>query len=508
MRTLIAAIVAVAAGLSAFHAQAQDAATPEVLSVDHYADDGAAGSLRWAIETSNKAPGRYRIEVLPVGAPPYVIKPLSELPAIKGPIAIVGVAHDRSGEYVAIDGSAYVIGDGEKACPGANPGQFGTNVRTTTAPGLILRDTADVEISGLEIRNFCIGVLINRASGNRLHDNRIVANKGGSGVMLTGDDGQGNPTATTTLHNRIERNEFLDNGDGLELTRGAAFNLVSQNLFRSTPANPEPSQGIEILWGNDNFVTRNHFENYSDGLQINWGARNTIAANTFTGNSVGINLSGNGNTIDGNLITGNGIGIGVRPEARTTYNRITQNSIYGNGLKIDRCFAGGSCDAKLPRVGILFGLPGLEHSEFSGNRGGGVTVDPAKILYICPDHAPGCQSAPNGGITAPLLSGDSSWKKDVLHVAGTFAGQSQQRYRFEIFASPLPKNGAVAEGKVYLGSVDAYADVQGRASFVFEQQLVDPLGNGSRDIALTATVTSVLGASSVFSAPLRLKRGN
>ena len=49
--------------------------------------------------------------------------------------------------------------------------------------------------------------------------------------------------------------EFIDNGDGLELTRGAAFNLVANNLFRSTVANPEPSQGIEVLQGHvDEFV--------------------------------------------------------------------------------------------------------------------------------------------------------------------------------------------------------------------------------------------------------------
>jgi 3-dehydroshikimate dehydratase len=499
------AFVAILAAALGSTASADEAASIETLIVDHYADDGASGSLRWAIETSNQAPGRYRIEIVPVGAPPYVIKPASELPAIKGPVAIVGVAHDRSGEYIAIDGSSYVVGDGEKACPGAIPGQFGTNVRTTTAPGLILRDTDQVEITGLEIRNFCIGILINRASSNRIHDNRIIANKGGSGVMLTGDDGNGNATATTTLHNRIERNDFIDNGDGLELTRGAAFNLVSQNLFRSTSANPEPSQGIEILWGNDNFVTRNHFENYSDGLQINWGARNTIAANTFTGNAVGINVSGNGNTIDGNLITGNGIGIGVRPEAKTTYNRITQNAIYGNGLQIDRCFAGGTCDSAMPRVGILFGLPGLEHMAFTGDRGGGVVLDPAKILYICPDHAPACQSAPNGGIKAPVLSASSSWKKDALHVAGVFSGEPQQRYRFEVFANPLPNKNEIAEGKAFLGNVDAYADAQGQVSFAFDQSVVDPLGNGSREIAVTSTVTSVLGASSEFSAAVRLK---
>jgi 3-dehydroshikimate dehydratase len=497
--------------MTCFSAAAQTvAAAPQVLTVDRYEDDGAQGSLRWAIETSNQSPGLYRIEIVPIGVAPYVIRPKSELPAIKGPVAIVGTAHDKTGEYIAIDGSAYVIGDGEKACPGAAPGQFGTNVRTTTAPGLILRDTQEVELTGLEVRNFCIGVLINRSSHNRIHDNRIVANKGGSGIMLTGDDGKGNATATTTVHNRVERNEFLDNGDGLELTRGAAFNLVAQNLFRSTSANPEPSQGIEILWGNDNFVARNRFEGYSDGLQINWGNRNTIAANRFSGNAVGLNISGEGNVIDGNVITGNGVGIGLRPQASAGLNRITQNSIYGNGLKIERCYAGGLCDDKIPRSGILFGLPGLEHWTFVGSRGGGVTADPAKVQRICPDQgpagAPACQGVPNGGIAAPVLAADSSWKQDRLAIDGRFSGQPNERYRFELFANPLAKSGGDVEGKVYLGSVDAYTDADGKARFAFETEAVDPLDNAAKQIALTATATSVAGASSAFSAPITLKR--
>src|SRR5262249_38299620 len=167
-----------------------------------------------------------------------------------------------------------------------------------------------------------------RGSGNSIHDNRIVGNRGGAGVMLTGDDGNGNPTATGTVHNKVQRNQFLDNGDGLELTRGAAFNLVADNVFRSTAANPEPSQGIEILLGNDNVVVSNRFERYSDGLQINWGHRNYIAANIFTNNAFGLSLSGAGNSIDGNVISGNAVGIAVRPAADMTMASISHNAIY------------------------------------------------------------------------------------------------------------------------------------------------------------------------------------
>lgn len=202
----------------------------------------------------------------------------------------------------------------QKACPGANPEQYGTNVRTMTLPGLVLRDVNNVTLKGLDIHRFCIGVLINRSSNNLIQHNRISNNYGGAGVMLTGDDGKGNPTATTTNNNKVLDNIFQDNGDGLELTRGAAFNLIANNHFVSTKANPEPSQGIEILWGNDNAVVGNKFENYSDGLQINWGKRNYIAYNEMTNNSIGFNMTGDGNILDSNKVHGNRIGVAIRSE--------------------------------------------------------------------------------------------------------------------------------------------------------------------------------------------------
>ena len=61
-------------------ASAQNPASPEVLRVTRYADDGNEGSLRFAIEASNRAPGRYRIEIEAVGSAPYVIKPNAPLP--------------------------------------------------------------------------------------------------------------------------------------------------------------------------------------------------------------------------------------------------------------------------------------------------------------------------------------------------------------------------------------------------------------------------------------------
>ncbi len=479
----------------------QAPASPAVLLVTSTADDGSQGTLRWAIETSNRTPGRYRIEVAPAGPPPHVIALTRALPPVIGPVQIEGTAWARTGEYVALDGSGYLAGPTAQACPGATPGQYGTNVRTTSGPGLQLVDTHGVEISGLEIRRFCIGVLINRASGVLVHDNRIVANRGGAGVMLTGDDGQGHSTGTTTVHNKILRNDFLDNGDGLELTRGAAFNLVSGNTFRSTDANPEPSQGIEILLGNDNVVSRNRFEGYSDGIQINDGHRNEIDANTFTDNTLGLSVTGVDNVIAGNTLFGNAIGVALRASASLARTRVTRNAIHDNGRPVARCQAGGSCDPDLRKGGIVLGVPGPNDAAYVGKRGGGVHPDPASLAHICPDHAPDCHPLPNGGIRPPTLT-YAARSGGMLAVEGQVDGEAHARYVVEVFGNT--RQGGT-EGELFLGDVAVVTDGQGRGAFALS---VPPPSAGAAGgplalATVTATATSAAGATSEFSTPLK-----
>lgn len=478
-------IAAVAAG-----GPAATGSETTLLLVDREADDDAQGSLRWAIATSNAEPGRYRIEI---AAPTIVLK--SALPAIKGPVSIEGRAFARSGGYNVVDGSGYLPRD-LKSCPGMVPGQYGTNVRTASNPGFALVDTKGVTLRGLEIRNFCIGVLILRTSNAVVVDNRIVRNIGGAGVMLSGDDGKGGSTSNTTLDNKVLRNTFFENGDGLELTRGAAFNLIADNVFDGGTDNLEPSQGIEILWGNDNTVVRNRFLRYSDGLQSNWGARNYIGANTFEGNAFGISLTGANNMVVGNTIKGNGIGIAVRPEAKVAVNRISQNSIAGNGLPIMRCSAGGSCDPKMARGGIVIGPPGLEHGSFVGSRGMGVVFDKAGAATIClnQDDAKDCHPQPQFALAPPSLSAVQR-AAGKLSVKGTLQGPPASLVTVEVFAGQA----GTAEGERYLGAVQAVTDGVGDAAFAGE---VEGAAAGS---AITATTTTAAGATSAFSKPAAIR---
>ncbi len=331
---------------------------------------------------------------------------------------------------------------------------------------------------------------MNRASNNLIQNNRIMHNYGGAGVMLTGDDGKGNPTATTTNNNKVLDNYFQDNGDGLELTRGAAFNLVANNHFISTSANPEPSQGIEILWGNDNAVVGNKFENYSDGLQINWGKRNYIAYNELTNNSNGFNLTGDGNILDSNKVHGNRIGIAIRSEKdANAHITLTKNLIWNNAKDIKRCEAGGSCVPNQRLGAIVFDVPGLEHAHFVGSRGHGVKIDPANLQKTCQQpNEQGCNAQPNQAIQAPKLS----FSKGQVNVV--VKGQANQRYQVELFGNRLESSN---EAEIYIGSIVATTNAQGEANVSWKPT--------TKVASLTANVTDQLGATSELSTALKMK---
>ena len=70
--------------------QASTSNAPRVLSVTKPADDGGAGTLRWAIEASNATPDRETIAIDTGAARVITLK--SPLPSIKGPVLIEGSA--------------------------------------------------------------------------------------------------------------------------------------------------------------------------------------------------------------------------------------------------------------------------------------------------------------------------------------------------------------------------------------------------------------------------------
>ena len=215
--------------------------------------------------------------------------------------------------------------------------------------------------------------------------------------MLTGDDGQGNPTSTTTNNNKVLRNEFVDNGDGLELTRGAAFNLVADN---AVSIDDRPIRSRRKASRFSAATTTSCPE--TDSRDIRTACRSTGAIATTSsrtpsrGNTFGLNLTGVGNIVDSNVITANRIGIVVRPADPSPIVRLTRNRISGNGRDIRRCEAGGSCDPTRRQRARSSSVCRDSNTRASLARAGrGVTPNPATMQHICPEHAPQCQAAPN-----------------------------------------------------------------------------------------------------------------
>jgi 3-dehydroshikimate dehydratase len=242
-------------------------------------------------------------------------------------------------------------------------------------------------------------------------------------------------------------------------------------------------------------VVSNRFEGYSDGLQINWGHRNYIAANIFTNNTFGLSLSGADNVVAGNVIYGNAVGIAVRPAPDMTMAWISRNAIYGNGQKIERCFAGGSCDPDIRRGGIVFGLPSGEHERYVGKRGTGVAPAPGSLAKICPDGAPNCQAPPNGGLAAPTLE-RARKSAGGFTLQGQLRGKPLTRFTVEVFGNRAPGSG---EGEMFLGDVATTSDAEGQGRFSLT---VDASKLAAPPVSFTATLTSADGATSEFSQPV------
>jgi len=144
-----------------------------------------------------------------------------------------------------------------------------------------------------------------------------------------------------------------------------------------------------------------------------------------------------------------------------TMARISRNAIYGNGQKIERCFAGGSCDPDIRKGGIVFGLPSGEHERFVGKRGIGVAPAPGSLAKICPDGAPNCQAPPNGGLATPTLE-RARKSANGLTVQGALRGKPLSRFTVEVFGNRASGSG---EGEVFLGDVVTTSDAEGNGKF-------------------------------------------
>ena len=108
----------------------------------------------------------------------------------------------------------------------------------------------------------------------------------------------------------------------------------------------------------------------------------------------------------------------------------------------------------------MFGLPGLEHENFVGSRGRGVTPNPATMLRVCPQQAPQCQPAPNRGQLPPTLTSVRQVVSEVT-ITGTLNGAPSSRYLVELFAN----SSLLGESEQLLDDTPVLTDQSGVATF-------------------------------------------
>ncbi len=494
-----------------------------VFTVTNNNDDGP-GSLRQAILDSYAISGSNVIEFAISGTPPYVIKPQGQfLPPLKGPVVVrakMAANTKLRAPEVVLDGSGLVKTRTPDDCPGqtahynfqTNRWEYsgargtGPNVRGYYGAGLAVQDSHDVEISGIEIRNFCIGVATVRSSNVYVHDIKVVDSHGAAGVIFTGDDDNSGSTALS-FNNSLVNSVLLDNGDGFEFTRGTHHSLLQGNTIALTQPLPVEGNAVEFATaGDSNAVIGNTFTKYTDTAITISGNNHTISDNKIVENK-GSGLRGGGSNlrITGNTISNNG-GSGISVSGAGT--QVTDNVVSGNagqGVVIGgpRIRLSRNAIFNNEKLGIDFSAPGAGRGgppRGDAPRGSAPRGDAPRGGGRGPAEAP---DPPN----FPVLASTSVWTSKGVTLNGSLDAAPSQTYRVELFASRESDRHAAdekgwGEGELYLGTTSVTTDASGKATFEFTT--ANPFGGTPTSGFFTATATGATGSTSRFSRALPL----
>jgi parallel beta-helix repeat protein len=197
--------------------------------------------------------------------------------------------------------------------------------------GTATTPVTDIEISGLQVRGYVRGIIVQWASNVRLHRNE-VRNNSRDGLTTPGVwDGRG-IVLENTLHSAVTNNTVAGNGHvGLTLWAGSAYNLVQGNRVHGN--------GGEIA---------NHDGN---GLVVTGlgSSHNRVLANDVLGNNgrgIAVQRPAGPNPLVGNVVAQNRVHDnqrgGIVVGGAVTQTLVVQNEARGNALSgLAPC---GNCD--------------------------------------------------------------------------------------------------------------------------------------------------------------------
>jgi fibronectin-binding autotransporter adhesin len=363
--------------------------------------EGGAGTLRGAIATANLSGGPAEINFAIAGPGPFVIRPMSALPAVTDRAIIDGASQP------GFAGSPIVELDGSAAGVDAN--------------GLVITAGRST-IRGLVVNRFGgNGIVLAGEGGNVLQGNFIGTNGTGSvglgnaanGVSILGASSQntiGGPTSAQS--NVLSGNREV----GLRIAGGSMANLVLGNRIGTDPSGTQPVGngliGVLLLETTGNTIggttpeARNIISgNGSVGLRLSGGAGRNVVQGNFIGPNVAgttalpnrfdgvffdggasANTIGGGNPGEGNVISGNG-SVGVQIFGRGTTSNVVQGNRIGttadgtaplgngtDGVFINRSSSnviGGNIIRANDSAGIQISGPGASGNVIQGNTIGG-----------------------------------------------------------------------------------------------------------------------------------------
>ena len=395
-----------------------------------------------------------------------------------------GAGNVISGNSIGVDVENFISANvlplpnpGESDDVNQPTGQFQSVLIQGNKVGTDITGTAAVgNVVGIHIANFGLATVGGTAAGagNVISGNArngIEDDQSTSGNLIEGDLIGTDATGTKALGNGGDGIFLAGVSDTVGGTVAGAGNVISGNGSAGLAITPQPSSF------NDNFQSppfyvrvlplsgRDLVEGNAIGTDISRALPLGNAASGIliagSNNSIGASLPGTGNLIADNKGAGVAVVNYLDPSAvppsitagSGLQNRITSNSIYGNG-----------------GLGIDLGLDG-----------------------VTPNNPAESPTGPNHLVPYPVLNGLSPAATGSV-LSGSYNALPFTQYTLEFFSNPVAGHSGPFQGQTYLGSVPVTTDAAGSASFVFA---VTASTSGSTFI--TTTATDSLGDTSEFS---------